>query len=208
MHAIKPPAPRQQRGAALIVGLILLAVLMIIGVTSAISSMTEVKLASNAEDRSRAFHVAENTLRVAEERLNGLASTGQVPGQFTGGNIGLYKSLHQSTESQGGATPACLQDTPWNDDWTDANSVAVSAPEDSRIDNDSSAPRYMIGLDSEPDEESSCYSPPSTDGFSNALGRSGGASAARTWHLTITVLASGALPNTRVLLQEHYELVD
>jgi len=208
MSALTASVPQRQQGTALIVGLILLAVLMIIGVSSAISSMTEVRLASNAEDRSRAFHVAENTLRLAEQRLNALAIAGPVPEPFNGSNAGLYLSLHQSTDAQGSAAPACLSDSPWNDIWSDANSVAVAAPEDARIDNDHSPPRYMIGLDTDPDEDSSCYSPPSTDGFSNALGHSGGASAARTWHFTITVLAAGALPNTRVLLQEHYELVD
>ena len=65
-----PPAhalPYPQRGAALIIGLIMLLILSLLGVT-AISNVTlQEKMAGGLMDRNRAFQAAETALRIAEQ---------------------------------------------------------------------------------------------------------------------------------------------
>lgn len=59
--------PHPQHGAALIIGLIMLLILSLLGVT-AISNVTlQEKMAGGLIDRNRAFQAAETALRVAEE---------------------------------------------------------------------------------------------------------------------------------------------
>jgi len=60
---------RQQRGAALIVGLMMLVALTLIGVTTMGMSSMELRMASNAQNKSNAFQAAEAGLEV------GLGST-------------------------------------------------------------------------------------------------------------------------------------
>lgn len=60
----------RQRGAALIIGLIMLLILTLLGVT-AISNVTlQEKMAGSLIDRSRAFQAAEIALRRAEDYVN------------------------------------------------------------------------------------------------------------------------------------------
>lgn len=58
---------RQQRGAALVVSLILLLVLTLIGVTGMRGASMEEKMAGNMRDRNVAFQAAESALRTGEK---------------------------------------------------------------------------------------------------------------------------------------------
>jgi type IV pilus assembly protein PilX len=72
------PAPaaragrRRQCGAVLVVGLALLLLLTLIGVTAFSVATQEERMAGNARDRLRAFEAAEQALRDCERHLGGL----------------------------------------------------------------------------------------------------------------------------------------
>ena len=55
---------RQQRGAALVVGLLMLVALTLIGVTTMGMSSMELRMASNAQNKSNAFQAAEAGLEI------------------------------------------------------------------------------------------------------------------------------------------------
>ena len=55
---------RQQRGAALVVGLLMLVALTLIGVTTMGMSSMELRMAGNAQNKSNAFQAAEAGLEV------------------------------------------------------------------------------------------------------------------------------------------------
>jgi type IV pilus assembly protein PilX len=60
---------RQQRGAALIVSMLMLLVMTLIGITGMQTSILEEKMAGNYRDSALAFQAAETALRDAEEFL-------------------------------------------------------------------------------------------------------------------------------------------
>lgn len=76
----------RQRGSALVVGLFILLVMTMIGVTGMQTTSMEEKMAGNMRDRNLAFQVAESALRSGEEFL-GAAS---VLPSFNNAN-GLYQ---------------------------------------------------------------------------------------------------------------------
>lgn len=117
-------ALNHQRGAALIIGLIMLLILTLLGVT-AISNVTlQEKMAGSLIDRSRAFQAAEIALRRAENHVNGL--NGADTDSETGTAIYDLNS--------GGAQPTPTDIDAWNDNY-------IVAPDISGI---STAPRYRI----------------------------------------------------------------
>jgi Tfp pilus assembly protein PilX len=64
MHT-RHPIPRHQRGAALVIGLILLLILTVLGVSGLGTATTEVRLADNNKQREYAFQSAESALRAS-----------------------------------------------------------------------------------------------------------------------------------------------
>lgn len=62
-------SPRTQAGAALVVGLILLLLLTLIGLSAARTALTEERITGNLSDRELAFQLAEGALREAERLL-------------------------------------------------------------------------------------------------------------------------------------------
>ncbi len=54
---------KQQSGAALVIGLVILLVMTLLGVSSMNSSRTELKIAANIQNKSVAFQVAENAIQ-------------------------------------------------------------------------------------------------------------------------------------------------
>ena len=75
----------RQRGAALVVGLVFLAMLSLMGVAAYMVATQEERLAGNTRDRIRAFEAAEASLRDCESLLGGF---GSLP-NFDGSN-GMY----------------------------------------------------------------------------------------------------------------------
>ncbi len=69
MHQRPYPAPRAQRGMALIISLLFLLVLTMLGMTSMQTTTMQERMAGNVRDRNVALQAAEAALRTAEEEL-------------------------------------------------------------------------------------------------------------------------------------------
>ncbi len=93
---------RRQRGAVMVVSLILLLVISLIAVISMSGTVLEEKMAGNAMDRSLAFQATESALREAEISIEGFASLGGFNG--TSGKFALTQ-----------AEPSATSDTTWSD---------------------------------------------------------------------------------------------
>ena len=116
-------SPQRERGAVLIVSLIMLLIVTLIAVSSMQGTVMEEKMAGNTRDRNLAFQTAESALREAETYVEGLASMGTFNG--SGGLYGL-------TDSE----PYYTDEATWSDT---LNHVVGSAPHGSYA-----APRYFI----------------------------------------------------------------
>jgi type IV pilus assembly protein PilX len=68
-HARTLPAHSAQRGAALVISLILLVVITLVGLASIRSTQLQESMSGNMVDRSLAFQRAESALRAAEQAL-------------------------------------------------------------------------------------------------------------------------------------------
>ncbi len=112
-----------ERGAVLVVGLMILVVLSILGVTTMQTSTIEEKMANNMGQRQLAFQAAEAGLRQAEGRLSGLG--------------GIDPTLPILTPAAPGSTPL------WNTAgrWTGTNSEVGSG-----IANVVEQPRYIVEM--------------------------------------------------------------
>ena len=116
-------SPQHERGAVLVVSLIMLLIVTLIAVSSMQGTIMEEKMAGNTRDRNLAFQTAESSLREAETYVEGLASMGTFAG--SGGLYGL-------TDSEPYYTDAAT----WNDT---LYHVVGSAPYGSY-----EAPRYFV----------------------------------------------------------------
>ncbi len=101
-------APRKQRGVVLVVGLLLLMVMTILGVSSLSTIGLEERMSANAYDRSIAFQAAEAALREGEQ----VALT-----QSQNGNNGFVNGgIYSPTPGQCGNSPCqnglCSQPDP------------------------------------------------------------------------------------------------
>jgi len=120
-----PQSRQSQRGAALLVSLMILIVMTLIGITGISTSGMEEKMTGNVRDRSLAFQAAEATLRDAENYYN---TAIQVPAAaFDGTNQGLYPA---------GSNPDIFSNATW------ANSRSYSG----NISGITTQPRYIIEL--------------------------------------------------------------
>ncbi|HET6805379.1 MAG TPA: PilX N-terminal domain-containing pilus assembly protein [Frateuria sp.] len=68
-HSRARSAGRRQRGAALVIALILLIVITLVGFAAVRGTILQQKMASNLYDREIAFQSAEAALRVAQQRI-------------------------------------------------------------------------------------------------------------------------------------------
>ena len=75
------PGASRQRGAALVVGMVILALVTLLGMSSLGTSVLERRMADNARDRVRAFEAAETALRACEARVPGLRHATVIPVQ-------------------------------------------------------------------------------------------------------------------------------
>lgn len=90
-HHYSPPRVRQQDGATLVVGMVLLLLMTAISLTTLKSIKTDERLAGNLQDRMTALQAAESALREAEEFLTRVS-----PGRFDNAD-GLYLYTYAST---------------------------------------------------------------------------------------------------------------
>lgn len=101
--------PHKQNGAVLAVSLMILVVLTIIGVASVNSSILEMVMAGNTQNRIRALNNAESTMLIAQKEVTGkgnLAITGGVL-QCSESVTGIY---HEANGSCPGVTAPTLKD--------------------------------------------------------------------------------------------------
>jgi type IV pilus assembly protein PilX len=106
-----------QRGAAMVIALIMLLVLTLLATASARMTLLEERMTGNTQDRNVAFQAAEAALRSGE-----LVAQAPVVPVFGGANGGLYK-------------PADPDDAPVWDvlDWEDAAAVHADAELDAVV---------------------------------------------------------------------------
>lgn len=129
MTHTRPPAralPHPQRGAALIIGLIMLLILSLLGVTAISNVTVQEKMAGGFMDRNRAFQAAETTLREVETAL----STPAEEIIITNSDEGFY-DLNTGAEQ-----PNPDDVSLWEDDF-------ISGPAIDGI-NDDRTPRYRV----------------------------------------------------------------
>ena len=66
---IRKPLPRRQRGAVLVIGLLLLVILTVLSTSAMQSTVLQERMAGNDRDRNLAFQAAEAALRDAEQYI-------------------------------------------------------------------------------------------------------------------------------------------
>lgn len=106
MNRIVTTRITRQRGAALVVALLMLLVMTVLGLASMQVTRMEEKMAGNARDVNLAFQGAEAGLREAEERLRAVAgkptlcaSTPCASGFFASGNLVVPFDLRDQTDT-------------------------------------------------------------------------------------------------------------
>ncbi len=79
---------KHQSGVVLVVGLIILLLLTLIGLTGMQTTGLEEKMASNMRDKNLAFQTAEATLKVGENKIQDLSNSNT--------SSGFFNCLHES----------------------------------------------------------------------------------------------------------------
>lgn len=105
-------AGRRQNGAVLIIGLILLVVMAMIGMTGMQTTTQQERMAGNLRDRNAGFQSAETALRAGESEVK------------TGIVTGLGNGYYDSSEGVPAPTDGELADDSF---WTVGNSKVVAA---------------------------------------------------------------------------------
>ncbi len=113
----------RQRGAVLVITLIMLLVLTILGITAMQTTTMQEKMAGNARDRDLAFQSAESALRAGEDYIEGLTATSGF-----GSTSGLY--------SESDAEP----------DWTASSTWSSAITYSNAIQGVAAAPKYYIKI--------------------------------------------------------------
>ena len=140
-------SPSVQRGAVLIVSLIILLVMTVVGVSSMMSSTLQERMAGNSRQRTLARYSAEAALRAGEEFLRTTVTSMSNMKQFNGD-----KGLYSETPVTGliGSSAMITFDITDNDGWTDGNSRLVAEVGDTSGSNPDGIldlarqPRYVI----------------------------------------------------------------
>lgn len=122
---------QKQKGAVLIIALVMLLILTVLGVAVMESSVIEERMAGNAIDRNRAFQAAEATLRIAEDRIAGLTAQ-PIPSDTVGSFVHTLGAPSSSNTSW-------WTDANW--DWADGQEANLSAAGWTDLSNN---PRYVI----------------------------------------------------------------
>jgi type IV pilus assembly protein PilX len=169
------PAPRSQRGIALVVVLILLLVMSLLAVFSLRGTMMEERMAANMMDRSLSFQAAEAALREGEQLA---ASKPALPG--SGCAAGLC------------AIPAAADAPRWQDAtvWAGARTATVD------VGGVTASPRYIVELIA--DNVPATDSCPEHEDVSPDAACSG---TERRYRITSRSQAAG---RAEVMLQSHY----
>ncbi len=181
---MRTPSIRRQRGASLFVALVMMIAITMIGIAGAKLSTSEERMARNARDSSIALQAAEAALRDAESDI---VSTRAISGAT------LFSATCNQTGGKGLCMPASTGTQRWEAYLEDnTRSLAYGeltgvpgfrpATESGGV---SAQPRYLV------------------EAVPDATGTSLRAGSARYLY-RITALGYGALPGTRVMLQEFF----
>ncbi len=134
MHITHRPLGTSQRGAVLLVSLMILLIMTVLGIAGMSSTTMEEKMAANNQQQQQAYQAAETALRDAEAWLTSNVTRINDLAQFNGAN-GLY-SLHATSVGTAVAPPSfdIYNNTAWA-----ANGVVSESLLDGQ-----DAPRYII----------------------------------------------------------------
>lgn len=172
--------PQRQRGATLVVGMILMVLLTLLGLTAMGTSLLEERMAGNARDRIRAFQAAEAALRLCESAIDPNTTIFD----STGGAGGMYSDV---------------QPDRWQAGWSDWSASAPKVREYAGLPLVASQPRCIAErLAAEINE---------TPGAAESLRRGLPVETARTYrHYRVTARGVGASERTVVVVQSHLRL--
>ena len=177
---VRPKLPQRQRGATLVVGMILMVLLTLLGLTAMGTSLLEERMAANARDRIRAFQAAEAALRLCESAIDPNTTIFNL----TGGVGGMYSDVNPAR---------------WQADWSgwEDSIPVIRAYTDLPL--VASQPRCIAEqLAAEINE---------TPGAAESLRRGLPVETARTYrHYRVTARGVGLSERTVVMLQSHLRL--
>ncbi|MEX2963807.1 PilX N-terminal domain-containing pilus assembly protein [Microbulbifer sp. TYP-18] len=125
----------KQKGAVLVVSLIILLVLTLLGVSAARTVLLEEKMTFAARDAKVALEVAEASVRAAEQEIEGF---------ITLGNFGAKNYLHR----EGEGPDSLLDSATWSNTNSNSITVAMKGP-----DGNAMSGRYYIELAGQADKE-------------------------------------------------------
>lgn len=138
-------ARRGQRGAILIVSIIILLVMTMVGVSSMMSTTLQERMSGSSRQRTVARQTAEAALRAAEAFMRANITSTPTLSNFDGSTAGLYANatfygqINQLKPAEGTGNP--LGDLTDQDNWTAGNSIGVTG-----LSSDITAadPRYIV----------------------------------------------------------------
>ncbi len=171
-------APQRQRGASLMVMMIMLVMVVIIAVSGSLLGVSDERMARNFRDQTLAIQAAEFALRNAR---NDLAVTREINGA-TG-----FTTTCDLPDFKGLCLPATTGQHVWTQ-WIEDQNRSVRFGEFAQdaagfMPSVATLPRYMV------------EALPDTEGQSLRAGP-------QRWAYRITAVGYGALPGTRVVIQE------
>lgn len=121
MRTLQNRSPRRERGAILVVSLLLLLVLTILAVTTMRTSVFEERMAGNARDVNLAFQSSEAAARNAEQWLFSLSERPIACGALSGCDLGISEVVARDV----------LPDIRGADeDWWTENGVQFGTPDE------------------------------------------------------------------------------
>lgn len=175
----KACAQGRQEGAALVIGLIMMALLSLLGLTALGTSVMEERMAANARDRIRAFQAAEAALRLCEAAITSASVF-----DAAGGSGGMYTP----------AVPPRWETVVWDSDTAVRSYAAGGIP---LVD---TQPRCIVErLAAEINE---------TPGAAESRRAGQPVESARTYrHYRVTARGVGMSDRTVVMLQSHVRLL-
>ena len=182
---------QQQRGAVLIISMIILLLLTILGVTSMRTTQLEERMAGNARDRHVAFEAAEAALIDAETFVQTIVT--EIPFDLNGGD-GLYSDVES------------LNNIETYVDWSggDPTRGFLTATNIGTGEGVATSPKYVIQRIEQGTQSPSGNANVSVGtGYSN---RAAAASAAATTLVRITARGTGSSDNSVVFLQTVFGL--
>ncbi len=176
---------KQQRGAVLVMALLMLFVLTLIGVSSINTTTMEEKMSGNTLNRHLAFQAAESVLREAEKFIQ--AAIIIPTAQFSDAGLGGLYTLGNGPSSTEAVDPA----------WWTANNTVDYADTQQGI---KTQPQYVIKYLG----SSTQTAPTNINLLGGGSGGGGGNAQAPIHSYRITARGTGASDNAVVVLQTHY----